>query len=86
MRLFFLHQRRDGALIEDPDGSRLPSLEAARHEALAAARDLWAEAICKGEDLSDHQFVITDEHGGHVLIVPFIDALPEGLQRRLVFR
>jgi hypothetical protein len=84
--LFFLHQRRDGRIIEDPDGSRLTSLEDARQEALAAARDLWADAILKGTDLADHQFVITDEHGAHVLIVSFIDALPEGLQRRLVFR
>lgn len=86
MPRFFLHQRRDGSLIEDPDGSRVPSLEVARQEALAAARDLWADAILKGDDLTDHQFVITDERGAHVLIVPFIDALPEGLQRRLVLR
>ncbi len=86
MPCFFLHQRRDGTLIEDPDGSRVPNLGAARQEALAAARDLWADAILNGEDLTDHQFVITDERGAHVLIVPFIDALPEGLQRRLVLR
>jgi hypothetical protein len=83
---FFLHQRRDSTFVEDPDGSCLPSLEAARQEALAAARDLWADAIHKGEDLTDYQFVITDERGTHVLFVSFIDALPDGLQRRLVLR
>ncbi len=86
MPRFFLHRRRDGSMIEDPDGSHLPSIEAARAEALAAARDLWAIAIQKGEDLTDDQFVITDEQGDHVLIISFVDALPEGLQRRLVYR
>lgn len=86
MPMFFLHRRRDGSLIEDPDGSDFSSIEAARAEALAAARDLWAVAMRKGEDLTDDQFVITDEHSNHVLIVTFVDALPEGLQRRLVFR
>ena len=86
MPLFFLHRRRNSALIEDPDGSHLPSIEAARAEALVAARDLWAIAMQKGEDLTDDQFVITDERGDHVLIISFADALPEGLQRRLVFR
>lgn len=86
MPLFFLHRRRNGMLIEDPDGSHLHSIEAAHAEALAAARDLWAVAMRKGDDLTDDQFVIADERGDHVLIVSFVDALPEGLQRRLVFR
>jgi len=42
--------------------------------------------MVSGDDLSDSKFVIADEHGEHVLVVPFVDALPEGLQKRLVNR
>jgi hypothetical protein len=84
--LFYLHTQRGGVLTEDPDGSDLPDVAAAREEALAAARDLWAGAIVKDEDLSDHQFVIGDETGEQLLVVPFTDALPAGLRDRLMIR
>ena len=83
MPLFYLHIRRDGVLMEDPDGSDLPDVAAAREEAIAAARDIWAAAIRQGQDFSDRQFIIADERGRHVLVVPFTDALPDGLRRRL---
>ena len=86
MPTFYLHTQRDGVLIEDPDGSDLPDVETARQEALAAARDLWASAMTSGRDLTDHKFVIADKTGEHLLVVPFVDALPEGLQKRLVYR
>lgn len=80
---FYLYLEHDGVRIEDPDGSDLPDLHAAHAEALAAARDLWAQAIVRGEDLSDRRFIIFDEHGTEHLAFAFIDALPEGLRRRL---
>lgn len=83
MPLFYLHSRCDGVLVEDPDGSELPDLAAARVEALAAARELWAEAIFAGQDLSNCQFLVADALGREHLVVPFIDALPESLRRRL---
>jgi hypothetical protein len=70
-------------LAEDPDGSDLPDIEAARAEAIAAARDLWAMAIVKGIDLSDDRFEVADDKGKHVLDVPFTEALPDGLKKRL---
>lgn len=81
--LFYLHSRCSDMLARDPDGSELPDLDAARREALAAARELWAEAIMHGKDLSACTFVIADEQGRQFLIVPFTDALPEGLRKRL---
>lgn len=83
MPLFYLHTERQGLLIEDPDGSDLPDAQAAREEALAAARDLWASAIVSGTDRTDDRFIIANEGGEHVLAVRFIDALPEGLRNRL---
>jgi hypothetical protein len=80
---FYLHCGHNGVLAEDPDGSDLPDIEAARQEALAAARDLWAMAIVKGIDLSDDHFVVADDKGEHVLDLPFTEALPNGLKDRL---
>lgn len=82
--MFYLHRQMNGELVEDPDGSDLPDSEAAKEEALAAARSLWAAAIIKGIDLSDDSFVVTSEQGEQLLIMPFTDALPEGLRKRLV--
>jgi hypothetical protein len=39
MPRFFLHIQDGDRRIEDPDGSELPDLEAARAEAVSAARD-----------------------------------------------
>ena len=86
MPLFYLHSRCDGVLIEDPDGSDLPDIGAARQEAIAAARDLWAEAVVKGIELSDRHFVVADEKCENVLDVPFTDALPDGLRTRISLR
>ena len=86
MPLFYLHSRCDGVLVEDPDGSELADLATAREGALAAARELWAEAIFAGQDLSNCQFVVAGPLGQQHLIVPFIDALPEGLRKRLAGR
>lgn len=83
MPLFYFHRRSGSVSCDDPDGSDLPDLAAAREEALAAARDLWAEAIVRNEDLSDSRFVIADPQGKLHLIVPFADALPDGLRTRL---
>lgn len=83
MPLFYFHRRLDGVFYEDPDGSDLRDLPAAREEALAAARDLWAETVGRSEDRSDSRFVIADERGRSVLVVPFADALPDGLGQRL---
>lgn len=83
MPLFHLHITVDGVLVEDVDGSDLPDVGAARDDALAAARDLWASAMVKGEDLSNRSFVITSARGERLLILPFTDALPQTLRARL---
>jgi len=83
MPRYFLHQRTSMGYIKDPDGSELPDLDAAREEALAGARDLWASAIREGADLTGDSFEIQDETGQPVLNVAFTDALPASLRARL---
>lgn len=81
MPRFYFHQNVRDGFLEDPDGSDLPDIEAARQEALAGARDLWASAIRDGCDLLGDSFVIADEDGAVLLTISFIDALPEGMRR-----
>jgi hypothetical protein len=83
MPRYFLHIEDGHQQIRDEEGSELPDLTAAREEALASARQLWAAAIIEQQDLSTRRFLVADNDGGALLAVPFTDALPEGLQRRL---
>ena len=81
MPRFYFHQNVRDGFLEDPDGSDLPDIEAARQEALVGARELWASAIRDGRDLLGGSFVIADENGTVLLTIPFDDALPERLRR-----
>lgn len=67
--------------MTDPDGSELPDLDAARAEAIGAARHLWAEAILAGRDLPDWSFEIADGQGRLLATVSFGEALPRSLRR-----
>ena len=66
MPTFFFHVRDGGGLTLDPDGADLPDLDAARAEALAAAREIRARAARSGQALADRRFEIADG-GGRVL-------------------
>lgn len=63
MPRYFFHVRDEDRLIEDQDGSELPDLEAARTEAAAAAREILAEQIRTGKEMSGRSFEITDDTG-----------------------
>lgn len=63
MPRFFLHIRDGDDLIEDPDGSVLPDVEAARAEALASARDILAGLLKAGRILNGQCIEIVDEFG-----------------------
>ena len=72
---FHFHTRPGGHLFEDPDGSDLADFEAARAEALAAARRAIAERIRAGEVVDGQPFEIWDAAGRMLATVPFHDAL-----------
>lgn len=82
MPRFYFHLHQEGLCLEDPDGSELADAQAARQEALEAGRQLWAEAMITGADLSNDSFEIVSE-AGETLRVPLTDALPERLRRRI---
>lgn len=75
MRRFYFHIRDGSGLIEDPDGSDLPDLDAARAEALASAREILANRLRSGEVLDGQSIEITDAAGEVLATVPLKDAI-----------
>ncbi len=84
MPRYYRHIRQNDQLIPDPEGIDLPSLEAARAEAIEGIRDLLADAVRRGIDdwLAD-AIVIMDEDGQELMTIPFIEALPPRLYKLL---
>jgi hypothetical protein len=75
MPVFFLNQRLGSELILDEEGADFGSLEDARIEAVAAARECMARMVLTGRlDLSG-AFEIMGPEGLPSLIVPFSEAL-----------
>ena len=71
MPIFYLHIRDGGELVEDPEGIDFPDLDAARREAVAAAREMLAEKILAGEEVDGQQIEICDDEGRLLAKVPF---------------
>ena len=83
MPLFHLHIFDGEARIADPEGSDLADLDAARVEAISAARQMWAAAILLGRDLNGYRFEIeTDDPAGGCRIA-FDDVLPPRISAAL---
>ena len=76
MDLYFLHIRDGSDVTPDPEGSLLPSLEAARQSAIESARQMMGEAVQHGGRIGlERTFEIKDEAGTLLLTVPFRDAI-----------
>ena len=72
---YYFHIRNgpEGEYLDiDPDGTFLPSLEAAQALALQMVRELWTEW---SEADRDTVIEIADEIGNPLLIVPFSEAI-----------
>jgi hypothetical protein len=74
--LYYLNIRMPDGFDEDPEGLRLPNVDAARQVALASARELIAAGERKGEDRRTWHYEITDRANDPVLTIPFSDAVP----------
>jgi hypothetical protein len=76
MPRLYLHLRMGDALVEDPDGAEFASVETARGEAIAAARELMSEQMRHGvlPDLNSC-FEITDVDRRLVLAISFNEAV-----------
>lgn len=75
MTRFYFHIRDGEELRKDTTGVELPSVEAAREEALASARDILADEIRHGEALDTRRFEVWDDTGVPHFILPFKGAI-----------
>ena len=75
MGRFYFHVRAGDGLTRDEDNAT------ARHEAILAAREILAEAIKDGKPNVADAFVIMDEAGRTVDIVPLAAVLPEHMKK-----
>jgi hypothetical protein len=80
MARFYFHIQDGVDLIEDEEGTDLPSADHAREEALQAAREICSEAIKTGEELKADAVVIVDENGKQLSSVPIVEVLPKQLR------
>ncbi|MBU1307848.1 MAG: hypothetical protein KKF33_20280 [Alphaproteobacteria bacterium] len=72
MPRYFFHYRTDDELIRDANGSDLPDLEAAEHNAAALAKAIVERAKSKGEDPTlPRSIEITDSEGEELLYLVF---------------
>ena len=65
-RYFFNVRGSDGTISRDREGQDLPSLEAARAEAVSSNREMLGERLLHGGSLGPREVEIVDE-GGKVL-------------------
>jgi hypothetical protein len=74
MRYYF--HIRDGLDIEiDPEGTELPSVNAAQQEAREAALEIVAEMVLRHERIAGKTFQVTDETGVVITLIPFASVL-----------
>jgi hypothetical protein len=76
MLLFLNVRNSEGELVIDPDGQKLDSIQEAKAEAEASARDLMMDAMRSGESLGvDREIEVTDAQGSVLFTVKFRDAI-----------
>jgi hypothetical protein len=77
MGRFYFHLRQGDQLLADDEGVDLPDFATAQREALDAAWELFAEAIQSDKTMVPGAFVIADEAGLALDIIPLGAVPPE---------
>ena len=77
MGRFFFHVKSGDELIPDEEGEELPDVAAAKREAERSAREILCEAIKAGKADVPDAFVIADEAGRTLHVLPLVAVLPE---------
>jgi hypothetical protein len=76
MDRFYFHIRTGGQVLVDQEGTWLADADAARQEALTAARHILADAIRSGNEAIPEAFVIADGEGRELETLPFALVFP----------
>ena len=80
MATFYFHLKQGDELVIDEEGSNLPDLTAARHEALQSARELLCSAIRAGASVVPDAIVVVDQEGRTVDSLRLVAVLPPALR------
>ncbi|MDB5697861.1 MAG: hypothetical protein JWN69_665 [Alphaproteobacteria bacterium] len=70
MPRYFFHLF-DDIVLRDEEGIELPDIEAARSEAVRAARDIACQEVQNGKLSLHHRIEVEDEQGRPILTLPF---------------
>jgi hypothetical protein len=71
--LYYFNINTGSGLVQDPEGSKHPDLQAAREAAVAMARDLVVEGDQQGENRQSWRVEIMDRANQPVMTVGFVD-------------
>lgn len=74
MPRYFFHLYDDGVTL-DPEGRELPTVEAAREEAIRTAREIAREEVADGHLGLNHRIEVTDAYDAPVATVKFKEAI-----------
>jgi hypothetical protein len=78
---FHLHLVTKGAVVEDPDGTDLPDLDAAMQEAEGALREIVAAAIKSGDDDTvPDAIIVADGSGQEIRRLSASSVIPQKLK------
>jgi hypothetical protein len=78
---FYFNVQTDSAVAEDPEGTDLRDLEAARQEATKAAREMAAAAVRAADEHHVECTLIADASGRVLATVSLADMIPKGLRK-----
>ena len=78
MPRYYFHVREGSELSKDVEGQTLPNVEAARHEAISASREILGEKLLHGGSLNHRTIEIADETGHVVDVISANDVLYQG--------
>jgi hypothetical protein len=73
--IFFFNVRSDRSFDVDDEGLDLPSVDAARLEAIKSAREMVAELILYDQAIDGMRFEVMDEAGNLLITLPFRDVV-----------
>jgi uncharacterized protein DUF6894 len=82
MPIYFFHQQTGNDLLEDPEGSDLPDLEAARSYALDGMREMLGSSI-RWKLIPPDWMIVADDSGRQLLSVAATEVLPDTIKRLL---
>jgi hypothetical protein len=81
MGRFYFHLKDGEEIFHDDEGAEFPDVDAAKQEAEHSAREFLCEALKTRKPRVPGAFVIADEAGRTLYVLPLAAVLPEPLKK-----